>query len=78
MKGLSPGGLDNVMYSLVAWVAKYESDRRSERTKAGLERVRANGKALGRPPGSKDKKKRNKKRPVVFKYGGVGVEASPQ
>ena len=43
-----------------AWVAKYESQRRSERTKAGLERTKASGKTLGRPKGSKDKKKRTR------------------
>ena len=31
----------------MGWVAQYESERRSERTKAGLERVRPNGKVLG-------------------------------
>jgi len=61
-----PNGLDSVMYAMVAWVARYESERRSERTKAGLERVLRTGitKAgkpttkLGRPVGSKDKSKR--------------------
>jgi len=42
-----------------------ESQRRSERTKAGLARVVAQGKKLGRPPGSKDKRKR--KRRISFK-----------
>jgi len=35
-----------------------ESKRRSERTKAGLDRARREGKQLGRPQGSKDRKKR--------------------
>lgn len=73
-----PYGFDSVIYSFLAWVAKFESDRRSERTKAGLARALANGKTLGRPVGKKDSKKRRKKRAVVFKYGGVGVEALPQ
>ena len=73
-----PYGFDSVIYSFLAWVAKFESDRRSERTKAGLARTKADGTRLGRPPGRKDSKKRRKKRPVVFKYGGVGIEASPQ
>ncbi|MBU2536467.1 MAG: hypothetical protein KKD83_09940 [Chloroflexi bacterium] len=38
-----------------------ESQRRSERTKAGLARVKAQGKCLGRPPGSKDKRKRRRR-----------------
>jgi len=35
-----------------------ESQRRSERMKAGLARIVAQGKKLGRPKGSRDKKKR--------------------
>ena len=38
--------------------ARMESQHRSERTKAGLAKIRAQGKKLGRPKGSKDKKKR--------------------
>lgn len=38
-----------------------ESQRRSERTKAGLARVRKQGKVLGRPQGSKDKVKRGRR-----------------
>jgi DNA invertase Pin-like site-specific DNA recombinase len=54
------GPLSDILYSLVAWVAKFESDRRSERTLAGLERAKREGKRLGRPPGSRDKKKRRR------------------
>ena len=53
-----PYGFDSVVYSFFGWVAKMESLRRSERTKAGLDRARAEGKTLGRPKGSKDKGKR--------------------
>jgi len=38
-----------------------ESQRRSERTKVGLARLIAKGKELGRPKGTKDKKKRKKR-----------------
>jgi DNA invertase Pin-like site-specific DNA recombinase len=38
-----------------------ESQRRSERTKAGLVRVVAQGKKFGRPLGLKDKKRRKRK-----------------
>jgi len=65
-----PYGFDSVIYSFFAWIAKYESDRRSERTRAGLARARASGKTLGRPKGSKDSKPRRKKRPVVLRRGG--------
>ncbi len=51
------------LFLLVAgWAAQIESQRRSERTRAGLQRVKANGKPLGRPPGAKDKKKRKERR----------------
>ena len=46
--------------AMSAWVAKFESDRRSERTLAGLARAKANGKKLGRPAGNKDKGKRKR------------------
>ena len=52
----------DVMYSLIAWVERYESERRSERTRAGLDRARREGKKLGRPLGSKDKRKRRRRR----------------
>jgi DNA invertase Pin-like site-specific DNA recombinase len=73
-----PYGFDSVIYSFLAWVAKYESDRKSQNTRAGLIRARAEGKRLGRPPGKKDGKPRRKKRPVVFKYGGSSVAAITQ
>jgi len=57
----APGELGEVLYALTGWVARMESQRRSERTKAGLARVKAQGKRLGRPPGSKDKRKRGKR-----------------
>ena len=54
------GPLRELLLSIVAWVARMESDRRSERTKAGLNRAVAEGKTLGRPKGSTDKKKRRR------------------
>lgn len=44
----------------LGFFAKFESARRSERTLEGLAKARKKGKRLGRPPGSKDKKKRHK------------------
>ncbi|MFC1902985.1 recombinase family protein [Chloroflexota bacterium] len=60
----APGELGELLYALSGWVARMESptQRRSERTKAGLARLVAQGKRLGRPPGSKDKKKRRGRR----------------
>ena len=50
----------DVLLAITGWVARMESHRRSERTKAGLERARSNGVKLGRPPGAKDKRRRRK------------------
>ena len=57
----APGELAEVLFAIAGWVARMESQRRSERTKAGLVRVRAAGVRLGRPPGAKDKKRRKKR-----------------
>ncbi len=57
----APGEVAELLYALTGWVARMESQRRSERTKAGLARVKAQGKCLGRPPGSKDKRKRRRR-----------------
>jgi len=51
--------LKELLYSLTAWVASFESELRLQRTKAGLLRAVANVKQLGRPKGSKDKRKRS-------------------
>ena len=46
------------LYALTGWVARMESQRRSERTKAALARAVAQGKTLGRHKDSNDKKGR--------------------
>jgi putative DNA-invertase from lambdoid prophage Rac len=56
-----PYGFDSVIYSFLAWIAKFESDRRSERTKEGLARAVKEGRTLGRPKGVKDSKKRRRR-----------------
>jgi DNA invertase Pin-like site-specific DNA recombinase len=55
-----PGPTLDLLYALAGWAANFEAKRISERTLAGLERARAGGKHLGRPAGSKDKKKRKR------------------
>ena len=45
----STGIFREAVISILAVIAKQERIRRSERTRAGLARVRASGKALGRP-----------------------------
>lgn len=57
----APGELGELLFALSGWVAKMESQRRSERTKAGLDRAVAKGKQLGRPRGSRDRRKRKKR-----------------
>jgi len=57
----APGELGELLYALTGWVARMESERRSERTRAGLTRAVANGQRLGRPPGSKDARKRTRR-----------------
>ena len=54
------GELLDLLLAIAGWVARMESNRRSERTKAGLARAVAQGKRLGRPNGSKDSKKRKR------------------
>ena len=61
----APGELAELLYALTGWVARMESQRRSERTKAGLARVKAQGKRLGRPSGSKDRRKRRRKQRLI-------------
>ena len=52
------GELRDLLLSIVGWVANFESKRRSERVKAGLERRKAAGLRVGRKPGAKDRKPR--------------------
>ena len=48
-------------FQILSAFAEFERSLISERTKEGLRRVKMNGKKLGRPKGSKDKKKRSNK-----------------
>ena len=62
----APGQLGELLFAIAGWVAKMESERRSERTKAGLARAVREGKVLGRRVGSKDKRKRKKRIARVY------------
>lgn len=46
----SMGPFRDVVVALVATIARFETERMSERIRAGLARARAEGKRLGRPP----------------------------
>lgn len=63
------GPMAELLYSITAWVAKYESERKSERTKAGMERARKQhgGRLPVRGP---DKRKRKRKTPRQPIYEG--------
>jgi len=61
----APGELGELLFAIAGWVARMESQRRSERTRAGLARVKAQGKRLGRPPGSIDRRKRKRRQHFV-------------
>lgn len=53
-------GLGQLLLAIFSWVAQQERSRIVERTKAGLEKARRQGKTLGRPVGAKDGKQRRK------------------
>ncbi|MFH1622818.1 MAG: recombinase family protein [Candidatus Omnitrophota bacterium] len=53
-------GLGQLLLAIFSWVAQQERKRIVERTKAGLDRAKRDGKTLGRPFGSRDGKIRRK------------------
>lgn len=57
----APGELAELLYAIAGWAAKMESQRISERTKAGLSRAAQQGHYPGRPKGAKDTKRRKKR-----------------
>ena len=52
------GDAGELLMAVAAWVARMESQRRSERTKAGIERRRLQGLPVGRMKGARDLKPR--------------------
>lgn len=56
----SLGTMAELYTAQFAFFAKWDSDRKSERVKAGMARAKAEGKHVGRPKGKKDKKKRQR------------------
>lgn len=53
-------GLGQLLLAIFSWVAQQERRRIVERTKAGLERAKRQGKKLGRHPGAKDSRPRRR------------------
>jgi DNA invertase Pin-like site-specific DNA recombinase len=69
--------VQEILIAFGGWMAKRESDRRSERIRAGLARRRAEGKPVGRQPGVKDKKTRKRSGYVAaWEEGGARREAA--
>ena len=65
----SLGQFGDVIVSLLATIAKVEREKISQRTKAGLERIKLSGQKLGRHSGSKDSKQRSRrwfKKPAIY------------
>ncbi len=54
------GEFSDMFVAMCAFIANFESKRRSERTRAELVRAVAGGSRLGRPSGSKDKVRRRR------------------
>ena len=67
----SVGEFKDVVISIMSTLAKIERQKISERTKAGLERAKLQGKSLGRPAGEKDKKPRKGRADKGIKRGGL-------
>jgi putative DNA-invertase from lambdoid prophage Rac len=62
--------VQDVLVAFAGWMAQQESQRRSERIRAGLERRRVEGKPVGRQPGAADKKPRKRAGYVASWEGG--------
>jgi len=60
-------GIRNVFVSMFTWFAEIERNSLSERTKAGQDRARREGKIIGRPEKEPDKKE-------YIKYKGQGLK----
>ena len=54
------GEMGELLTAVMAWVARMESQRRSERVRAGLARRKAQGLPVGRRPGAKDTRTRKR------------------
>lgn len=70
------GPMQELLLAVFGWAAAYESRIKSERTLAGLERAKAEGKKLGRPAGKKDSVKRNR-RGYLLRYARAAKKRSP-
>jgi DNA invertase Pin-like site-specific DNA recombinase len=68
--------VQDILLAFAGWMAQRESQRRSERIRAGLERRRAEGRPVGRQAGARDKGKRNRSGYVrTWEAGGARRQA---
>ena len=72
----SPTG--KLMYSILSSIAEFERELIKERTKARVSKLKAQGKHLGRPSGSKDKGKRRRAGYIKRWLVEQGKEVTPQ
>lgn len=56
------GEMQERLTAVMAWLARMESQRRSERVRAGPARRKARGLPVGRQPGARDRRPRKRKR----------------
>lgn len=69
--------VQDVLLAFAGWMAGRESERRSQRIKAGLERRRAQGLPVGRQAGSRDKTPRKRSGYVaMYEPGGTRHKAA--
>jgi len=69
--------IQDVMVSFAGWMAEQESNRRSERIKAGLARRKAEGKASGRSPFLDGARTTSRGRPMAMYEHGSDERLSP-
>ena len=62
----APGELADILYAIAGWVARMESQRLSERTKAGMRRAIADGKPVGKRGPDKRKRRRRTRRELAL------------
>lgn len=70
----SQEGVGELLLAIFSWVAEQEKKRISERTKAGLQKKKADGKILGRPKGWRKSKIEGVQNPSykkLLKQGGI-------
>jgi DNA invertase Pin-like site-specific DNA recombinase len=68
--------VQDVLVAFAGWMAQMESDKRSERIRAGIARRKAEGRWVGRKPGARDRRPRRRS-PYVASWedGGARREA---